>query len=156
MKVIRWFDENIEKVFLVFFSVIMVSVIFLQVMMRQLDQSLSWSEELARYCFIWMIYIGISLGVKEQKHVRIDAFLLLLNQKGQMILNFIVNLFFMAFAIFVIIYGTKLRINYYNLAKDQQPFKYQWVMFIWQLPLEWAYTDSLNSKSSQINPVFSR
>ena len=108
MKVIHWLDENTEKVFLVFFSVIMVSVIFLQVMMRQLGSSLSWSEELARYCFIWMIYIGISLGVKEQKHVRIDAFLLLLNQKGQMILNFIVNLFFMAFAIFVIIYGTEI------------------------------------------------
>ena len=108
MKVIHWLDDNTEKVLLVLFSVIMVSVIFLQVVMRQFGSSLSWSEELARYCFIWMIYIGISYGVKEQKHVRIDAFLLLLNQKGQMILNFIVNLLFMAFAIFVIIYGTEI------------------------------------------------
>ena len=108
MKVIHWLDDNTEKVLLVLFSVIMVSVIFVQVVMRQLGSSLSWSEELARYCFIWMIYIGISYGVKEQKHVRIDAFLHLLNQKGQLILNFIVNLFFMAFAIFVIIYGTEI------------------------------------------------
>ena len=108
MKVINWLDNNTEKVLLVLFSVIMVSVIFVQVVMRQLGSSLSWSEELARYCFIWMIYIGISYGVKEQKHVRIDAFLHLLNQKGQLILNFIVNLFFMAFAIFVIIYGTEI------------------------------------------------
>jgi len=108
MKVIHWLDDNTEKVLLVLFSVIMVSVIFLQVVMRQFGSSLSWSEELARYCFIWMIYIGISYGVKEQKHVRIDAFLLLLNQKGQLILNFIVNLLFMAFAIFVIIYGTEI------------------------------------------------
>ncbi|KAA9019522.1 TRAP transporter small permease [Niallia endozanthoxylica] len=105
MKVIRWLDENIEKVILVFFSIIMVAVIFLQVVMRQFGGSLSWSEELARYCFIWMIYIGISLGVKEQKHVRIDAILFLLKEKGKMILLFIANLFFMAFAIFVIIYG---------------------------------------------------
>ena len=105
MKVIRWLDENIEKVILVFFSVIMVAVIFLQVVLRQLDQSLSWSEELARYCFIWMIYIGISLGVKEQKHVRIDAVLFMLREKGQIVLLFIANLFFMAFALFVIIYG---------------------------------------------------
>ena len=105
MKVIRWLDENIEKVILVFFSVIMVAVIFLQVVLRQVDQSLSWSEELARYCFIWMIYIGISLGVKEQKHVRIDAVLFMLREKGQIVLLFIANLFFMAFALFVIIYG---------------------------------------------------
>ncbi|HHW36591.1 MAG TPA: TRAP transporter small permease [Bacillales bacterium] len=105
MKIIRWLDENIEKVFLVFFSVIMVGVIFLQVVMRQLDMSLSWSEELARYCFIWLIYIGISFGVKKQTHVKIDAVLFLLKEKGQIVLNFVANLFFMAFAIFVIIYG---------------------------------------------------
>lgn len=105
MKIIHWVDENIEKVLLVFFSAIMVGVIFLQVVMRQLDHSLSWSEELARYCFIWLIYIGISFGVKKEKHVKIDVVLYLLNQKGQLLLNFIANLFFIAFAIFVIIYG---------------------------------------------------
>ena len=105
MKIIRWLDENIEKVILVFFSVLMVAVIFLQVVMRQFGGSLSWSEELARYCFIWMIYIGISLGVKQQKHVKIDAVLFLLKEKWQMVLQFIANLFFMVFAVFVIIYG---------------------------------------------------
>lgn len=108
MKIIRWLDEHIEKVFLVFFSVIMVTVIFLQVIMRQLDHSLSWSEELARYCFIWLIYIGISLGVKEQKHVKIDAVLVFLNKKGQTVLQFIANLFFMAFAVYVLIFGYEL------------------------------------------------
>ncbi|MBM4761084.1 TRAP transporter small permease [Bacillus sp. B15-48] len=105
MNVIRWFDENTEKVLLVFFSAIMVAVIFLQVVLRQFGQSLSWSEELARYCFIWLIYIGISFGVKKQRHVKIDAVLFLFREKGQMVLTFIANLFFMGFAIFVIIYG---------------------------------------------------
>ncbi|MGM0904087.1 MAG: TRAP transporter small permease [Bacillota bacterium] len=108
MKIIRWLDDHIEKVFLVFFSVIMVAVIFLQVVMRQLDHSLSWSEELARYCFIWLIYIGISFGVKEQKHVKIDALLVFLNKKGQALLHFIANLFFMAFALYVLIFGYEL------------------------------------------------
>ncbi|WP_071396125.1 TRAP transporter small permease [Bacillus tuaregi] len=105
MKAIRWLDENIEKVILVFFSIIMVAVIFLQVVMRQFGGSLSWSEELARYCFIWLIYIGISFGVKQQKHVKIDALLFLLKDKGQISLTIISNLFFMLFAIFVILYG---------------------------------------------------
>lgn len=105
MKIIRWLDAHIEEVLLVIFSSVMVGVIFIQVIARQLDNSLSWSEELARYCFIWLVYIGISYGVKKQRHVKVDVLLLLLKQKGQIILNIIANLFFMAFAVFVVIYG---------------------------------------------------
>jgi TRAP-type C4-dicarboxylate transport system permease small subunit len=83
----------------------MVSVIFLQVVMRQFGASLSWSEELARYCFIWMTYMGISYGVKKHRHVKVDAILAILSKKGQIVLNIISNLFFAAFAIFIIVYG---------------------------------------------------
>jgi len=105
MKIIRWIDDHIEEVLLTFFSSLMVAVIFLQVVMRQFDNSLSWSEELARYCFIWLVYMGISYGVKKQRHVKVDVVLLLLKQRGQIIVNIIANLLFMAFAIFVIRYG---------------------------------------------------
>lgn len=105
MKIIRWFDEHIEEVLLTIFSSIMVVVIFIQVVMRQLDNSLSWSEELARYCFIWLVYVGISYGVKKQRHIKVDVLLLVLKEKGQIILTIIANIIFMVFAIFVIRYG---------------------------------------------------
>lgn len=105
MKIIRWLDRHIEEVLLVLFSGVMVAVIFLQVVMRQLDSSLSWSEELARYCFIWLVYIGISYGVKKDRHIKVDVALLLLKDKGKIILTIIANLLFMVFAIFVIRYG---------------------------------------------------
>lgn len=105
MKILKWLDRHIEEVLLVFFSAVMVAVIFLQVVMRQLDSSLSWSEELARYSFIWLVYIGISYGVKKDRHIKVDVALLLLKEKGQIILTIIANLLFMAFAIFVIRYG---------------------------------------------------
>lgn len=105
MKIIRWFDRHIEEVLLTIFSSVMVAVIFLQVVMRQFDNSLSWSEELARYCFIWLVYIGISYGVKKQRHIKVDVILLLLKDKGRLAITIIANLFFIAFAIFVIRYG---------------------------------------------------
>jgi TRAP-type C4-dicarboxylate transport system permease small subunit len=105
MKIIRWLDRHIEEALLVLFSIIMVSVIFLQVVMRMLDSSLSWSEELARYCFIWLVYIGISYGVKKQRHIKVDVVLLLLKEKGKIILTIIANLLFLVFAFFVIRYG---------------------------------------------------
>lgn len=105
MKIIHWLDRHIEEVLLVLFSTIMVAVIFLQVVMRQFNSSLSWSEELARYSFIWLVYIGISYGVKKDRHIKVDVLLLALKNKGKIILSIIANLLFIAFAIFVIRYG---------------------------------------------------
>jgi TRAP-type C4-dicarboxylate transport system permease small subunit len=105
MKIIQWLDKHIEEVLLILFSSVMVAVIFLQVVMRQFDASLSWSEELARYSFIWLVYIGISYGVKKQRHIKVDVILLLLKEKGQIIVTILANLLFIAFALFVIRYG---------------------------------------------------
>lgn len=103
---IKWLDDHIEEIFLVLFSVLMVSVIFIQVIMRYaFDSSLSWSEELARYSFIWVVYIGISYGVKKQRHIKVDLLLLAFKDKGRIVFNIISNLLFLAFAIFVIRYG---------------------------------------------------
>lgn len=105
MKIVRWLDAHLEEVLLVLFSSTMVAVIFLQVVMRQFGNSLSWSEELARYAFIWMTYMGISYGVKKHRHVKVDAIMVILPDKGKVVLNIISNLFFAAFAIFIIKYG---------------------------------------------------
>ncbi|KHE68276.1 TRAP transporter small permease, partial [Halobacillus sp. BBL2006] len=67
--------------------------------------SLSWSEELGRYCFIWLVYIGISYGVKKQRHIKVDVMLLLLKNKGKLVLAMIANLLFLVFSIYVVING---------------------------------------------------
>lgn len=59
---------------LVFLLLAMSFLIGLQVFMRYvLNNSLAWSEELARYCFIWATYIGVSYGVKAKAHVAVTA-----------------------------------------------------------------------------------
>ncbi|WP_216829146.1 TRAP transporter small permease [Alkalihalobacterium elongatum] len=106
MFVVRWLNEHLEEVFLVIFSMIMVVVIAMQVFMRYImEASLAWSEELARYCFIWLVYLGISYGVKKQRHIKVDVMLLLLRDKGKIILNIVANLLFLGFALFVVYYG---------------------------------------------------
>lgn len=117
MKILKWLDRHIEEVLLVFFSAVMVAVIFLQVVMRQLDSSLSWSEELARYCFIWLVYIGISYGVKKDRHIKVDVALLLLKEKGKIILTIISNLLFIVFAVFVIRYGFDIASQLLNFGQ---------------------------------------
>jgi len=53
-----------------------VFLVFMQVFNRFiLKQPLSWSEELARYLFIILVFIGISVATKARAHFGIDFFL---------------------------------------------------------------------------------
>lgn len=109
MKVLKWLDDNIEPFLMTILFSIMVIVTFAQIVLRYfVGDSLSWSEEAARYCFIWLVYIGISYGVKFQRHISVEAILLLFKERGKAVFNIISNLFFLAFAIFVIVVGSEL------------------------------------------------
>jgi TRAP-type C4-dicarboxylate transport system permease small subunit len=65
--------DNIEEYLLVYSLMFSVGLIFIQVVMRYIfHSSLSWSEELARYLFLWQIWLGASYAVKAHRHLRIE------------------------------------------------------------------------------------
>jgi TRAP-type C4-dicarboxylate transport system permease small subunit len=51
-----------------------IIVTMTQVVFRYgLESSLSWSEELARYMFVWIIFIGASIATRRQQHIFVEA-----------------------------------------------------------------------------------
>lgn len=70
--------------------------------------SLSWSEELARYMFIWLVYIGISYGAKTMKHLKIEAFLKIFPPKARPIVEIVGDVLFLLFALFIVYTSFKL------------------------------------------------
>lgn len=99
-------DEHAEDYILVVLMSIMTLVIFIQVVMRYVfKNSLSWSEEMARYLFVWLSYLSISYGIKHRKHVKIEAALHLFPRKTRpyvVIIGDIVTLFW---SVFIIVTG---------------------------------------------------
>ncbi|PAU78328.1 TRAP transporter small permease [Halomonas salipaludis] len=74
MKVVKWIDEYAEISVCVVLMLMMAALLAVQVFMRYvMGASLSWSEEIARYLFIWLIYLGISFGAREMRHIKIDT-----------------------------------------------------------------------------------
>lgn len=98
--------NRIEEYFLVYTLALMVIIIFIQVIMRYLfNNSLSWSEELVRYLFIWQIWLGASVGIKNNDHIRIEILTKKLQGKSRELLEILLNLMLTAFYIFMIVEG---------------------------------------------------
>jgi len=91
---------------------VMTVVIVLQVFYRYvLDSSLSWSEELARYLFIWIVMLGASVGVKEKFHVAVTLIRNRVPKVLQQILDVVFDILLGVVALAMISYG-------YDLAKS--------------------------------------
>lgn len=88
MKVLKWLDENLEEVILIFLLICMVIIMGLQIAARYcLNTSLSWSEELTQYLFVWSVFLSISYCVKKRISIKIEQFLIILPPKAQTFLR---------------------------------------------------------------------
>ncbi len=106
MKLLKWLDDYFEEGILAVLMSVTSIIVFLQVIMRFVFRnSLTWSEELARYLFIWMIYIGVSYGIKKRSHLAVDALDSLFGKKGILITNTIHDMFLMAFMVTMTYFG---------------------------------------------------
>jgi len=60
---------------LAFLMAVTVFAVTAQVVFRYgVQSSLTWSEEIARYSFIWGIFIGTSVAARRGQHIVVDAF----------------------------------------------------------------------------------
>jgi len=83
---------------------IMIAVTFAQVVSRYVLLSpLPWSEELARYCFVWIVFLGATLGLERGIHIGVDILTNLLPGAVQRWLARINELLILAFTLVVIL-----------------------------------------------------
>ncbi len=107
-KLAKIFDKIEEEILIILF-VIMVSVIFLQVIMRYVfNNSLVWSEELGKFIFVWISWLGISLGHRKREHIAITLLTDKLSRKGQIIINIIIEVILMIICLTTSYYGMKM------------------------------------------------
>lgn len=84
---------------------LMTVVVFLQVVFRLISGSLPWSEELARYMMIFMVYLGASVGVKKKNHIAIEFVANQLPGKGRTVVDIISDLLMLVVFAVIIHFG---------------------------------------------------
>lgn len=84
--------DKIEDILCTVFACVMAVSVLIQVVNRNTFQiPLSWCEELARYCMVWLIFIGISAGVKKGSHIGVDALVNALPENVRRVIKIVVN-----------------------------------------------------------------
>lgn len=113
-RAIKWFDLVIKAV--IFFLIITMMVVgLLQIVFRYVIRgSLSWSEELIRYCFVWTTMLCVPVGIHEGKHVAIDSIRKLVKGKAAKYYDIFIYLVELAVFIVLIYFGFHLAINNVN------------------------------------------
>ena len=100
--------HNFEEYFCVWIMAIMTILVFFQVVMVCILDSLSWSEELARFIFLWLSWMGASYAVRERSHFRVEMFINMIKGKTRVFFEYIILLAWFSFCFFLAWQGTKL------------------------------------------------
>ena len=71
---LKTIDDNAERWMLLGFYGMIVATIVVEVVRRfVLSYSSIWGEEIARYAFTYLAWVGASIAVKDRAHIRIDV-----------------------------------------------------------------------------------
>ena len=74
------------EILIAFFLAVMIIMLFMNVVLRQFGKGFAWSEEIARFAFIYLVYLGAIGAARENRHLLIDSILLRIPPFAQKIL----------------------------------------------------------------------
>lgn len=111
-KILRFLDEHLEAIFISLMMGYFVTVTILQIIFRfVLKIPAGWTEETAKYAFIWMTFVGSSLGAKIQSHIRVDMLETSVSGVFKLALNLFSQIVFLVFALIMTKIGIDMCIS---------------------------------------------
>ena len=91
-----------------------------------------WTEELSRFCFIWMVMIGAMIGLRERLHFDVDVWPAL-SPRRDALLRLISNVFVLAYTGVMIWWGIEFTKFGWNQTSELAELP-MWLIFIaWPL-----------------------
>ena len=91
---------------------IMVTFVFLNVILRFVfNTGLASSEEISRYTFVFITFIGAIVAMREGEHLAVDMLVKRFPKKGQIISSIIVNLISLIMMVILVLGSIKMVIQ---------------------------------------------
>lgn len=97
-------DANAERWMLLCFYGLIVATIVVEVVRRfVLSYSSIWGEEIARYAFIYLAWVGASIAVRDRAHIRIDVIMHYLSTRAKAVVYLLGDFCTLALAILALV-----------------------------------------------------
>lgn len=77
-----------------------------------------WTEEVARFCFIWIIMVGAMVAVREGTHFEVDVLPSPRTLRGEAVMRLVVAGFMLLFALVFVGYGYQYAVFGYSQTSE--------------------------------------
>jgi TRAP-type C4-dicarboxylate transport system permease small subunit len=92
-----------------------------------------WTEEIARFCFVWIIMIGAMIGVRDGTHFDLDVLPAKLNPRVQAAVRLAGRLGVLVAALLFLVYGWQfVRFGWYQTSEIAE-LPMLWIFVAWPL-----------------------
>ena len=113
-KILKVYDTALKTVLIVII-VSFIAIVFMQVISRYVfNNSLTWSEELARVLFTQMVFLAAPLVVLEKKGISVDIIVQFIPKSAKRKLYVVINCLSLVFFVFMGISGYNFAIMNFN------------------------------------------
>ncbi len=107
-KLLTTLDKNFERWLLLVFYIMIVITVGVEVLRRfGLSYSSIWAEEIARYSFIYLVWIGLAMAVKERSSIKIDVITQALSKRNKGIIYMFADIVMVFVSIIALYYSTE-------------------------------------------------
>ena len=97
-----------------------------------------WTEEIARFCFIWIIMLGAIIGVREGTHFDLDLLPHSKNPRIEAVMRLIVRLGVLVAALIFLVYGWQFVRFGWEQTSEIAELPMLWIFIAWPLAgLSW-------------------
>ena len=115
---------------------LVVLTVFMEVFRRFfLSYSSIWAEEVARYAFIYIAWIGASAAIRERAHIRIDFLLPLLSNRFRALAYIFGDLVTMALAVVALYWSMHPVLNSIEFGSVTHGLRVSQAWFLFAVPL---------------------
>lgn len=136
---IKKIDQNGERYLLLPLYTMIVVTISLEVVRRTLlSYSSIWAEEIARYAFIYVAWIGASSAIKERAHIRIDVLLPLFSSKVRGFLFLFGDIITLILAVLAIYWSMEPVINSIHYGSVTHGLRISQAWFLAAVPIAFS------------------
>jgi TRAP-type C4-dicarboxylate transport system permease small subunit len=91
-----------------------------------------WTEEMARFLFIWMVMLGAMIGVRDGTHFDVDVWPEL-KPRANALLRIVSAVFVLLFALVFVWYGVKFVQFGWNQTSELADMPMPWIFVAWPL-----------------------